>query len=253
MSLGERIKAARDRTGMSQVDFADKIKVSKQTLYKYENGIITNIPSDKIEAIAKLGNVLPAYLMGWTDSEAAQGFYESAKIQGRQLREKKAKELLEKYRSLDPYAQETILLIIDRELKKTQETIKEEKTEYSITPMRSIPYYQRASAGTGRLVYGDVPTDPIEIPALPEYKDVDYALGVNGNSMKPKYIDGDILLVEQTRSIEVGEIGIFLVDDEAYIKELGEGVLISLNKEFEDIPLTEQSYCLGRVIDKLKR
>lgn len=32
---------------MSQVEFADKINVSKQTLYKYENDIITNIPSDK--------------------------------------------------------------------------------------------------------------------------------------------------------------------------------------------------------------
>ena len=32
---------------MSQVEFADKINVSKQTLYKYEDDIITNIPSDK--------------------------------------------------------------------------------------------------------------------------------------------------------------------------------------------------------------
>ena len=54
---------------MSQVDFADKINVSKQTLYKYENNIITNIPSDKIEAAARLGNVSPAYLMGWTISD----------------------------------------------------------------------------------------------------------------------------------------------------------------------------------------
>lgn len=54
MTIGERIKEIRDRTNMSQVDFADKINVSKQTLYKYENDIITNIPSDKIEAIASI-------------------------------------------------------------------------------------------------------------------------------------------------------------------------------------------------------
>ena len=65
MTIGERIKELRNRMGMSQVEFADKINVSKQTLYKYENDIITNIPSDKIEAIAKLSNVSPAYLMGW--------------------------------------------------------------------------------------------------------------------------------------------------------------------------------------------
>lgn len=69
MTVGERIKELRIKLGMSQVDFADKINVSKQTLYKYENNIITNIPSDKIEATAKLGNVSPAYLMGWEQSE----------------------------------------------------------------------------------------------------------------------------------------------------------------------------------------
>lgn len=65
MTIGDRIKELRNRLDMSQVDFACKINVSKQTLYKYENNIITNIPSDKIESIAKLGNVSPAYLMGW--------------------------------------------------------------------------------------------------------------------------------------------------------------------------------------------
>lgn len=69
MTVGERIKKIRNNLGMSQVDFADKINVSKQTLYKYENNIITNIPSDKIEAAAHLGNVSPAYLMGWEQTD----------------------------------------------------------------------------------------------------------------------------------------------------------------------------------------
>lgn len=70
MTIGERIKLLRDSLNISQVDLADKINVSKQTLYKYENNIITNIPSDKIEAIAKIGNVSPAYLMGWDNNLA---------------------------------------------------------------------------------------------------------------------------------------------------------------------------------------
>lgn len=68
MTIGERLKDLRERLGMSQVDFAAKINVSKQSLYKYENNIITNIPSDKIEAAAKVGNVSPAYLMGWDNN-----------------------------------------------------------------------------------------------------------------------------------------------------------------------------------------
>lgn len=69
MTVGERIKILRERLGMSQIDFATKLNISKQNLYKYENNIITNIPSDKIEAAAKLCNVSPAYLMGWEDEE----------------------------------------------------------------------------------------------------------------------------------------------------------------------------------------
>ncbi len=37
MTVGERIRNARNKIGLNQVDFADKISVSKQTLYKYEN------------------------------------------------------------------------------------------------------------------------------------------------------------------------------------------------------------------------
>lgn len=68
MTKGERIKFLRDKIGLSQVSLADKINVSKQTLYKYENDIITNIPSDKVELIAEATGSTPAYIMGWEDS-----------------------------------------------------------------------------------------------------------------------------------------------------------------------------------------
>lgn len=71
MTIGDRIKKVRNKLNLSQVDFAGEINVSKQTLYKYENNIITNIPSDKIEAVARLGHISPAYLMGWEESPAA--------------------------------------------------------------------------------------------------------------------------------------------------------------------------------------
>lgn len=70
-TVGDRIKELRSSLGMSQVDFAKQIGVSKQTLYKYENNIITNIPSDKIEAIASAFHVSPASLMGWADPNSA--------------------------------------------------------------------------------------------------------------------------------------------------------------------------------------
>ena len=68
MTIGTRIKKLRQEENISQVELAHKVGISKQTLYKYENDIITNIPSDKIELLSKELNTSPAYLMGWSDN-----------------------------------------------------------------------------------------------------------------------------------------------------------------------------------------
>ena len=67
MKIGQRIKQRREELGIGQTQLAEKIGSSKQNLYKYENGIITNIPSEKVEAIAKALYTTPAYLMGWSE------------------------------------------------------------------------------------------------------------------------------------------------------------------------------------------
>lgn len=72
MNKGERIKKRREQIGLTQVALADMIGESKQTIYKYETGIVTNIPSDKIELIAKALRVQPEWIMGWTDTESVE-------------------------------------------------------------------------------------------------------------------------------------------------------------------------------------
>lgn len=70
MSLGNNIKHARKAAGLTQEDIAKEIGVSKQTVQKYESGVITTISSDKIEIIAKLLKTTPAKLMGWEDGSS---------------------------------------------------------------------------------------------------------------------------------------------------------------------------------------
>lgn len=70
MTIGERIRITRKREGISQTDLAQRMGVIKQTLYKYETGIVTNIPADKIEAAASALGVTPGYLMGWEEQDA---------------------------------------------------------------------------------------------------------------------------------------------------------------------------------------
>lgn len=66
-TIGERIKKRRELLGITQEEAGKAIDVSKQAVYKYENNIVANIPSDKIEKLAALLRTSPSYLMGWTD------------------------------------------------------------------------------------------------------------------------------------------------------------------------------------------
>lgn len=69
MNIGNRIKKLIESSSYSRTEIAEKINVSKQTLYKYENGIVTNIPSDKIEKMAELFNCSPGFIMGWEQDQ----------------------------------------------------------------------------------------------------------------------------------------------------------------------------------------
>ena len=65
MNIGYNLKKRRLTLGYTLEEVAKKVGTSKQTIHRYETGIIANIPSDKIEALAKVLQTTPAYLMGW--------------------------------------------------------------------------------------------------------------------------------------------------------------------------------------------
>lgn len=80
-SRGEAIKDLRKRAGFSQEELANMLNTTKQTIYKYETGIVTNIPSDKIEEMSRIFSVSPAVIMGWDEPTAP--IYEVAAGPGR--------------------------------------------------------------------------------------------------------------------------------------------------------------------------
>ena len=78
MTFGERLKKLREEYKLTLEEVGRYIGIGRPTVYKYENGTITNIPSDKIEAIARLFSVSPAYLMGWTDDDSKDHIFAPA-------------------------------------------------------------------------------------------------------------------------------------------------------------------------------
>lgn len=67
MTIGRNIYHARKLSGMTLEELSKHIGISRQTLSRYENGIIGNIPSDRIEKIAIALNISPSQLMGWEE------------------------------------------------------------------------------------------------------------------------------------------------------------------------------------------
>ena len=71
--------------------------------------------------------------------------------------------------------------------------------------------------------------------------------------VEPEYSDGEIVLVKTQPQINIGQIGIFTINDMGYIKKLGTDRLISVNPEYDDICFEEEQdiRCKGLVIGVL--
>ena len=181
--------------------------------------------------------------------------------------------LVENYRKLDNHGKELCALVVDKEMqrvtcseyadKQGMKVLSAEEVRARIASAgasnrfgkRAIMLYDLpVSAGVGEFL-DESTGEEIYIPDNSKTSEADFALKISGNSMEPKYKDGDILLVSDCDCVEVGEPGIFLLDGSGYFKIFGGDRLISLNKSYGDIMLKDfQSvWCGGRVIGKLKR
>jgi phage repressor protein C with HTH and peptisase S24 domain len=189
-------------------------------------------------------------------------------------------ELVESYRRLDRWGQELVTAVLEKASERAleqSETVSESESEdlsvggaKILRPInrvgryvgervsdkkRTIALYDLpVSAGVG-VYLDDSQAETITIPGGERTAEADYALRISGNSMEPKYRDGDILLVRNAESIDVGELGIFLLDGCGFFKVFGGDRLISLNPNYGPILLKDFSdvQCKGQVVGKLKR
>lgn len=184
-------------------------------------------------------------------------------------------ELVENYRKLDRHGKELASMVMEKEAERVADIgAAPEKSQSRIIrggasaisrgdAMKQVNAFARrpidlydlpVSAGTGMYIT-DMDSTVISIPATPQSESASYALRIKGNSMEPKYRDGDILLVEETDAIEYGELGIFILDGDGYFKKYEGDRLISLNPDYAPIMLDDFDNIMlcGRVVGKLKR
>ena len=214
--LGEKLTALRRRAKLSQRDLAQRlalygVEVTNQAVSKWETGL-TQPSAEQFLALCRALDVenISAEFLG----------RRSALL--RELNEEGARKVRE-------YAD----LLRASGLYTPRETDRE----------RVLPLYTLAvSAGTGQFLDSEDFENVTVGAETPET--ADYGVRVAGDSMEPRYRDGQTVWVQYRRSLRSGEIGVFLYDGNAYLKQLlvdEQGVrLHSLNPAYADLRVNSE-------------
>ena len=240
MAFNDRLKEARNNVGLTQEQLAKKLGLAKSTITGYEKG--TSEPNMiTVKHLMDILKVDANYL--WQDEMTGSTSLIVSSDEWNHIK---------KLRALDAYGKKAVNSVLDIEYERCNY-----ETEIADEPMAYIPrvyYSQGASAGYGEYLIDGMDASEIMLPDTPANRKSDYVINVDGDSMVPTFSDGDKLLVQHTDCVNVGEIGIFIIDGQSYVKEFGEDRLISHNKKYPDIIPSEYSdfRCVGKVIGVMK-
>lgn len=241
MNVGERIKQRRKSMKMSADQLAERVGVSRSTIFRYEKGDIEKVGPDVLKGIAKALNTTPSFLMGWDD-----------------IQESKSKdlEIISIYNELKTPRQKKVLTYADNQLKeqKLEENNQSNKVVQFPKLFRYRFFDQALSAGTGQYL-NEVQVEQIELPID---VDADFVVPIYGDSMEPEYHSGDYVFVKLSVELSDGDIGVFEYYGDAYIKELvindSGAYLHSLNPKYDDILVDADSdfRIIGEVVGRYR-
>ena len=144
--------------------------------------------------------------------------------------------------------EEYIAMLAENPLFLEQENISEYENDSVRMFRRYIKLYDvPVAAGSGSFLDSDSCVDLEVDDTVPN--EADFAVKVRGDSMEPRFVDGQIAFIRKQEILEVGEIGIFDLNDDAYIKRFGNGELISLNPAY--LPIRIQEYDAFHIFGKV--
>lgn len=244
MTISQRIFEELKKQGKKQKDLAVYIGLSTSAVSDWKKKG-TNPAAENLSIIADFLNISIEYLL--TGKEKSSPTFELNADEH---------ELLQYFKKLSDKSKGIVLgraeQLAELETPAVNEPEPEEDKEIETI---FIEYSTlRVSAGTGEPLIDDTYPEFIEVKRSELTEEANFAVKINGNSMLPHYKNNDIVLVRSQPEVAVGEIGIFTIDGEGYIKERGENRLISLNPEYDDIYFKEGQdiRCKGLVIGTLE-
>lgn len=223
--IGNKLRYYRKENKMTQDELAKKLGLGKGTISNYESGYRT--PQEhRLFELAEVLNISINDLFPPTT--------ETKDIVGK-ITEISAK--------LESSRQQKVYNFAEHQLEEQNKVIHihKDNSDYVTETLRGY-----LSAGTGELQLEEV-LEEVEIPVeiIPE-QHYDMLLQINGDSMLPMFQDGERIFVrkiEDTSELRSGQIGVFIIDGESYLKkaykEDDQLRLVSLNDKYDDLIFNE--------------
>lgn len=230
--VSTKIRQLLDENNLKQSHLADKLDIPRSSFNEYVRGNALPRPGN-VQKIADYFGLLKSDIDPRFKTEKQEDIDDSLISQ-----------INTKVTKLHKTRQKKVLTFADKQLKEqelevnNQNTVNEPQTIYY-----TYNYYdQPASAGTGQYL-NDVQVEQIELPVD---VDADFVVPIYGDSMEPEYHSGDYIFVKLSVDLSSGDIGVFELYGDAYIKELiiddSGACLHSFNTEkYKDIPIDADS------------
>ncbi|EGQ2724366.1 TPA: helix-turn-helix domain-containing protein [Staphylococcus pseudintermedius] len=216
-SFKDRLKQIMSERKISQSELSRRTGIGRNSISDYLNGKY-EAKQDKVFELAKALNVNEAWLMGFDISKNREIENSITSI----------------YDKLTPPRQKRVLDFANEQLNEQNNKVLHINSHNVIS--EEVAVYGYASAGTGETLIDGVEFTTQYNGHIPNH---DFALQVNGDSMEPLFEDKEIIFVDKTKQINSGQIGIFVIDGEAYLKKVfinEEGIrLVSLNSKYPDL------------------
>lgn len=233
--VGSIIRKYRLARGYNQPTLAALIGVTKNAISNWESGL-TRPDLSTIGKLCKALNISADVFFGLSMPMADLSVHEYRHIK--------------QYRSLNAPHRKAVDGLMDALVLEEQEDLyKAHKQKYK----RRFELHLPASAGTGEHLTDDTERTELFLRNGYEVEHCDGVIRVSGDSMCPTFCDGDKLMVQHTSFVHEGEIGIFIVAGEGYVKEYQLDGLHSHNPAYKTIKPTQDDNfrCVGRVIGKV--
>ena len=209
------LRILKNQSGMTTKELSSVSAIPEPTLEKIFSGQTKNPGVNSIQRLV--------HAMGYTLNDI-----DPQKQKNASSLSNEALQVARDYSDLDRPGKRVVRVVLDDQAKRVREETKKTANTIKLFPLRE--YLQTSSAGRGDF-NDDSSYEIVDLIKRPP-AGTSFIISLNGTSMEPTFHNGDHLFIHSQETLRYGEIGLFAVNGDLYVKEYGPDGLISHNPEY---------------------